>query len=111
MPGLELFFLLLAGHATADFVMQPEAMARGKNRHSDIHRVKSDGFPRWYYWLSAHALVHGGMVYLITNSLLLGMIETVSHWVIDSAKSEGAINFHQDQGLHLSFKVGYLFAV
>jgi hypothetical protein len=51
------------------------------------------------------------MVYLITNSLLLGMIETVSHWVIDSAKSEGAINFHQDQGLHLSFKVGYLFAV
>jgi hypothetical protein len=33
------------------------------------------------------------------------------HWVIDSAKSEGVINFHQDQGLHLSFKVGYLFVV
>lgn len=108
MPGFELFFQLLVGHAAADFVFQPDPMARGKNRHSEIHRQKSAGFPKWYYWLGAHALLHGGMVYIITGSFVLGLIETLSHWSIDSAKSEGFINFHQDQALHISFKIGYL---
>lgn len=111
MPGLELFFKLLVAHATADFVLQSEAMGRGKNRHSDIHHGKTFNFPKWYYWLTAHALVHGGLVYLVTNSLLLGVIETVSHWCIDFAKCEGLIGFHQDQALHVGFKIGYVFAV
>lgn len=111
MPGLELFFKLLVAHATADFVLQSEAVGRGKNRHSDIHYGKTFSFPKWYYWLSAHALVHGGLVYLITNSLLLGVIEVVSHWCIDFAKCEGLIGFNQDQALHIGFKIGYVFAV
>lgn len=49
MPGLELFFKLLVAHAVADFVMQPEAMSRGKNRHSAIHDQMSSNFPKWYY--------------------------------------------------------------
>lgn len=111
MPGLELFFKLLVAHAAADFVLQSEAMGRGKNRHSDIHDQMSKNFPKWYYWLTAHALVHGGLVYLITNSLLLGVIETVTHWCIDFAKCEGLIGFHQDQALHVGLKAGYALAL
>ncbi|MDP1931586.1 MAG: DUF3307 domain-containing protein [Gammaproteobacteria bacterium] len=111
MPGLELFFKLLVAHAAADFVLQSEAMSRGKDRHSDIHHGKSANFPKWYYWLTAHALIHGGMVYLVTNSFLLGAIETVSHWSIDFAKGEGLIGFNQDQTLHIGFKIGYVLAV
>lgn len=111
MPGYELFFQLLVGHALADFVLQSEAMGRGKNRHSDIHINKSSSFPRWYYWLGAHSLVHGGIVYLITNSLILGLIETLAHWVIDFSKCEGKIGLNTDQSLHIAFKVGYVFAL
>jgi hypothetical protein len=111
MPGLELFFQLLVGHALADFVLQSEAMGRGKNRNSDIHHNKASSFPSWYYWLSAHSLVHGGTVYLITNSLLLGLIETASHWLIDFTKCEGKIGLHTDQTLHIGFKVGYVLAI
>jgi hypothetical protein len=39
------------------------------------------------------------------------VIETISHGNIDSVKSEGVVNFHQDQGLPIGFKGGYLFAV
>lgn len=111
MPGFELFFQLLVGHALADFVLQSEAMGRGKNRHSDIHHNKASTFPRWYYWLAAHSLVHGGIVYLITNSLLLALIETASHCVIDFCKCEGKIGMNTDQALHVGFKIGYVFAV
>ena len=109
MPGFELFFQLLAGHALADFVLQSEAMGRGKNRHSDIHSSKNANFPRWYYWLGSHALVHGGIVYLITQSLPLVLCETFTHSLIDFAKCEGKIGFHTDQMLHLLIKVGYIF--
>lgn len=47
------------------------------------------------------------MVYLITNSLLLGVIETVTHCCIDFAKCEDLLGFHQDQALHVGLKVGY----
>ena len=49
------------------------------------------------------------MVYPITNSLLLGLVETTNHWLTDFAKCEGWIGMHQDQGIHISDKVGYAF--
>lgn len=111
MPGYELFFQLLVGHVVADFVLQSEAMGRGKNRHSDIHHNRSSNFPNWHYWLGAHALMHGGMVYLITNSLFLGLIETATHCLIDFSKCEGKIGLNTDQALHIGLKVAYVFAV
>lgn len=111
MLGFELFFQLLVGHALADFVLQSEAMGKGKNRNSDIHHNKGSSFPSWYYWLGAHSLVHGGMVYLITGSLLFGLIETASHCLIDFSKCEGKIGLHTDQALHIGFKLAYVFAL
>lgn len=111
MSAVEMLFLLLAGHALGDFVLQSEVMARGKNRHSSIHLEQNLNFPPWYYWLGAHSLVHGGIVYLITGSLTLGVIETLSHWIIDYYKCEEKIGLHSDQILHLGLKFAYVAAL
>lgn len=114
MPLLDSLFLLFFGHALADFVLQPQAMGYGKNRNDKIHDIEHSLFPNWWYWLSAHALVHGGVVYLICAllldaryALLLALTETVAHWLIDFAKCESRITVHQDQALHLGLKVIY----
>jgi hypothetical protein len=107
MPFIENLFMLLFGHAVADFVLQPEAMGYGKNRNDEIHNKEHSLFPVWWYWLTAHSLVHGGVVYLVTNSLVFGIIETVIHWITDYAKCEGWIGMHQDQGIHIGCKFGY----
>ncbi len=106
-----LFFQLLIGHAVCDFVLQSDTMARAKDRHSDMAKGRSANFPSWYYWMTAHALVHGGAVYLLTGNVIFGLIETVLHWSIDCAKCEKRINFHQDQALHIVCKIGYCFFV
>ena len=109
MPLIQNLFELICGHALADFVLQPEAMGYGKNRHDKIHNKVQSLFPHWYYWMTAHALVHGGTVYLITGSLVLGFVETAIHWVTDYSKCEGWISIHQDQGIHIGCKVVYAF--
>lgn len=107
MPELVLFFQLVIGHAVADFVLQPGAMSSGKNRNANLRDQYGEGFPQWYYWLSAHSLTHAGIVYLITANPLFALIEAISHWWIDYFKCERWINLHQDQALHLAFKALY----
>lgn len=109
MLFFENVFMLVFGHALADFVLQPEAMGYGKNRNDKIHDNDQSLFPVWYYWLTAHALVHGGIVYMITGNIWLGVLETVLHWITDFAKNEGWIGMHQDQGIHISCKIAYAF--
>lgn len=109
MTEFTIFFQLIVVHAVADFVLQPEVMGAGKNRHHDIHNRVGKNFPPWYYWLVAHALTHGGLVYLVTGSVILGMVETLLHGLIDFAKCEDWINFHQDQALHVVCKATYCF--
>ena len=111
MLGFELFFQLLVGHALGDFVLQSDAMGSGKNRHNNVPRDADTNFPRWYYWLSAHSLVHGGIVYLLTGSLVLGLVETFAHALIDFLKCEGKIGMNTDQALHILCKIGYVFVV
>jgi len=111
MHSFIIFFQFLIGHALADFALQFGAMGAGKNRHNGIQQKMGKHFPPWYYWLSAHALIHGGVVYYITDNWWLGLIETVLHWIIDFAKCEGWINFHQDQALHVGCKFGYCFFI
>ncbi|MBQ14898.1 MAG: DUF3307 domain-containing protein [Gammaproteobacteria bacterium] len=106
---LENLFILFFGHALADFVLQPDAMGYGKNRNDKIHDMEHSLFPVWYYWLTAHAMVHGGIVYMITDSLLLGVVEVLIHWITDFSKCEGWITMHQDQAVHIGCKVGYSF--
>ena len=114
MPLLDTLFLFLFGHALADFVLQPDAMGYGKNRHDDIHDKEHSLFPNWWYWMSAHSLVHGGVVYVIAYSvagsslaLTLALLETVAHWCTDFSKCERWISVHMDQAIHILFKIGY----
>jgi hypothetical protein len=111
MPFMEILFVLVCGHALADFSLQPDAMGYGKNRNDKIHDTEHSLFPHWYFWLTAHAMIHGGMVHLITGSLLLGVLETLIHWFTDFAKCEGWINIHTDQSIHIGCKVFYAFII
>jgi hypothetical protein len=106
-----LFFQFLIGHALGDYVFQREVMATAKSRHAEIHSTTSKGFPGWYYWLISHALVHGGAVFIISGSLMLGIIETLLHSLIDFSKCEHWINLHVDQLLHLLCKAVYVWAI
>lgn len=103
-----MLFKLLIGHALADFALQGDAMAKGKNRHNKITPpALQKYFPCWFYWLTAHALIHAGAVWAITGSSTFAVIELVAHWIIDFVKCEGKTNPHEDQALHFLFKVGY----
>jgi hypothetical protein len=95
------FWWLVVGHAVADYPLQSDAMAIEKDRHS---KTALQAAVPWYYWLSAHSVIHGGAVALITGSIWLGLAETAVHWVIDFAKCEGWTTIAQDQGLHVACK-------
>ena len=100
------FFLLLVGHALADFALQGPAMAKGKNRHRKTDPPPGAKYqPTWHYWLSAHALIHGGAVYLVTGSVWLGIAETIAHTVIDFGKCENWYGIHTDQAAHIGCKI------
>jgi len=102
------FFQFLVGHAAADFVLQPRAMGKGKDRNSAIHRrVDGEDFPPWYIWLTAHSLIHGGAVFLVTGSAMIGAVEVLLHWITDFSKCEGWLSFGQDQALHVGCKIAY----
>ena len=109
MSNSELFFLLMVGFALADFALQGDAMAKGKNRNKKPDYIPEGQkyMPCWYFWLGAHGLIHGGAVYFVTGSLLLGVTETILHFVIDFIKCENITNPYQDQLLHLLCRLMY----
>jgi len=95
-------FWLLCGHALADFSLQTDAMARGKNRHNPITPPANQKVvPCWQYWMTAHALIHAGMVGLVLQSPVIGFVYGVTHWLTDYAKCEGWTNPHTDQAIHV----------
>jgi hypothetical protein len=102
---LTLAFWLLVAHFVADYPLQGDTTAREKNRHSTTELQKH---VPWFYWLTAHALMHGGAVALITGWLTLGAAETLAHWLIDFGKCERWYSIHADQALHLGCKVVWL---
>lgn len=109
---LKLFFLLIFGHCLADTSLQTEFMAKGKNRNRpvDLSRVPPGQKPikLWWMWLTHHAIIQGGVVCIITGSLLFGVMETISHWVIDFYKCESKYSPYEDQAMHLLMKVFYI---
>lgn len=109
LAALKALFALCIGHALADFPLQGEYLATGKNRRFLI-RLQDPSRPAniWFVCMSTHCLIHAGAVWLITGSALLGAIEFVIHWFIDVAKCEGKTTFNQDQALHVLCKVGYV---
>lgn len=93
---MDLFFLLLFGHALGDFALQDQHMMEHKNRskHPEC----------WYIYLAAHSIVHGGLVGFFTGSFALAIAETICHALIDYAKSQGKLSLHLDQVLHIGCK-------
>ena len=96
--ALQLFAALIIGHVIADYPLQGDFLSRAKNRFNAI-----PGVP-WYQALGAHALIHGGAVWLMTGLWWLGAIEVICHAVIDDTKCRGAIGFNADQTLHVLCK-------
>lgn len=96
---MEKVLTLLAGHALCDYPLQGDFLAKAKNRANPI-----PGVP-WYQALGAHALIHGGMVALVTKSPWMGVAETVIHAVTDDLKCKGRLSFDQDQAIHVACKL------
>ncbi len=109
LAALQLIFALAIGHAIADFPMQGEYLATGKNWRL-LKRLQDPARPEkiWFVCMAAHCLIHAGFVWLITGSSMVAAIELVLHWSIDVARCSGKINFNFDQVLHISCKVGYV---
>jgi hypothetical protein len=108
---VEPLFLFLVAHAIADFGLQSSNMAKFKNKHNVPTNIPKGQklVSVWQYYLSAHALIHGGIIYFVSGNFILGLIETLSHWIIDYIKCENITNPHIDQILHIICKVLYLF--
>ena len=102
-----MFLQLIMGHALADFALQNSDMARLKNRHNKPTNVPPGQkvIPCWYYFLTSHALIHGGVVWAITGYWYLAIAEIVAHWLIDFVKCENRLNPHTDQLLHIICKI------
>lgn len=111
-PGLEsaliLSFAFLIGHALGDYPLQTAFMARGKNRHLSPPCPELPVRGLWVYCLTAHALTHAGIVWVISGQVAFAAVEFFLHWVIDFCKAEKKISFHLDQALHLACKAGYV---
>jgi hypothetical protein len=105
---LELVFTLLAGHAIGDFALQTEWVATNKNRHVRLRfppEQRAQMETIWPWLLSAHALIQGGIVFLITQRLSLGIAETLVHWITDFGKCEKWYGFQTDQIIHVATKL------
>jgi hypothetical protein len=108
-----MLFLLIAGHALADFALQGDATATCKCRNSTNPLAKA---VPWWYWLASHCLLHGLVVAAIVSwcgksldaAIALGLAETIIHFFIDLAKCEGYTNIHIDQALHVLCKVAWV---
>lgn len=93
---------LLMGHAVADFALQNDFVARYKSPLTDASPF---GATIWPYVLGAHGLMHGAVVWAITQNPWLGLAETLVHSVVDYAKCTKRIGWYADQGLHLVCKL------
>jgi hypothetical protein len=94
---VELFALMLAAHFVADYPLQGEFLAK----------AKAQG-PLRVWHLFGHSAIHGAAVLLVTGSLLLCVLETLAHTLIDESKVRGRISFATDQALHVGCKVLWL---
>ncbi|MDA0375990.1 MAG: DUF3307 domain-containing protein [bacterium] len=100
---MDIFFLLVFGHALGDFGLQSEHLIKNKNRTNNPDA--------WYIFLAAHAVIHGGLVGFFTGSFILALAETVCHAIIDYGKIDGRLSFKLDQTLHIACKAVWILLI
>lgn len=96
-----LLFLLMTAHALADYPLQGPFLSEAKNRHTAVGKVF------WPHALTAHAVIHGGFVLVLTGSIWLALAEVVIHWVTDFLKCENCVTLNTDQFIHVACKVAW----
>jgi hypothetical protein len=99
LSPIELLFVLVVLHNLADYPLQGQFLSDAKNPNTILGKMF------WPYALSAHALIHGGAVFLATHSLALALLETIFHAVTDWLKCEGKISMLTDQAIHYGCKI------
>lgn len=109
MNFIEILFILLFLHFLADFSLQSEAMAKGKNRHFKPEYVPEGQKYKitWFYWLIAHAFIQGGLIFIFFPIVWIALIEVVFHFLLDFFKCDNITNPHIDQGLHILLRIIY----
>lgn len=109
---LALLFFLIAAHALMDYSLQNDSMAVCKCPHSTSPLAAA---VPWYYWLAAHALLHGMAVGAVfrwmgfdwTAVAALACAETVLHWFTDLGKCKKLYSIHADQAIHVTCKCAW----
>lgn len=114
MQIVELFFALCVGHFVADYPLQSDFIAKGKNRFRPVDpaSIPPGQKPQtvWPWVLTAHAATHAAAVLLITGSAILAALELLSHWLIDYGKCANRYGIHADQAMHLACKAMWAIA-
>lgn len=100
-------FALVSAHFALDYPLQGDTTAREKNPNST---TPLQAHVPWFYWMTAHAIMHAAAVALITGSALFTAIEFIAHFALDYAKCQGWISIHVDQVGHLATKGGFVWA-
>ena len=108
MELIETFFLLVLGHFVADYPLQSDFIAKGKNRFRPVDPASiplgQTPMTVWPWVLTAHAGTHAAAVYLILGSPILSLAELIAHWLIDYGKCANRYGIHFDQFAHLACK-------
>ena len=102
---IELLAKLIIGHFLMDYPLQGDHLAAAKN-----HRKPLPGVP-WWIALIAHSSLQAGMVWFVTGSKTMGLLEFFFHGVIDYAKNDDRLTYGQDQAMHLICKFAYVMAM
>jgi len=100
LQALNVFLMLAMGHFVGDFGLQSDRMATEKCPGHDVTLP-------WFWWLGAHAAIHGFLVGTITGVPLLGLAEWIAHCLIDLGKCRKLYQLTGDQALHLSCKLAW----
>jgi len=99
-----MLFWLIAAHFIIDFPLQGDTVALQKSPYTN--NALSKQVP-WYYWMTAHSLMHAAGVLMITGSLEMAALELWFHWSIDFGKCGKWYGIHVDQALHILCKLFY----
>jgi|SRR5271156_5963851 len=102
-----ILILLIMAHFVADYPLQGEFLAIQKNPWL----AEDKKFAPWYQAMVAHCFIHAGFVFIITNNIWIGLVELIAHFITDSAKCKGRINYNQDQFIHIAWKIMYVIVI